>query len=397
MKKLLTSKLDTWIFDSYELSPNALALYRIFYSLFAIFIIIPGHPPYGFYGFLNGMPGDFFLPPPGPMMLFGTFPPGWFFVLIEAVLLLSLISLFLGWKTRLSSLIVAMCFLLGNGFSYSLGKINHDMFLMLVPLIMQFTNWGSTWSVDKLFREETSTSTLQDKETHNWPITLLSLLLGFMMFTAGFPKILGGWLDPDKFATYGHLINQHFVNSRTALLSEFFLNLNFPLFWTVIDYLTVFFEVGFLFAIFRPKMVPMFCAFAVVFHFGVMMMLNISFIPNLAIYSLFLFSWNSISEQNRVVNFLNSSFNSTSSLMKSLRINAISIRLNILVVIFTTTLILLFIGSPLNQLNHIVDFDSDLLFLEVVVLCFYLPIASVVILSPLVKKRFHKSYFEYFG
>lgn len=391
------SKLDTWIFDSYRFSPEALALYRIFYALFAIFIIIPGHPPYGYYGFLNGFPGDFFLPPPGPMMLFGTFPPGWVFVLIEVLLIVSLISLLLGCKTRWSSILVGICFLIGNGFSYSLGKINHDLFLPLIPLIMLFSNWGSIWSVDDLIRQKFGHMRASKEDVQNWPITLLTLFLGFMMFTAGFPKILGGWLDPGKFATYGHLLNQHFVNSRTALLSEFFINLNSPVFWTIIDYLTIIFEIGFLFAIIKPKLVRLFCALAVIFHFGVMMMLNISFLPNLAIYSLFLFNWNYIAKNSRIQMLLNSTFNTESTLLKNLRFNAIPVRTNIIVIITLIALILLFVGSPFNLLNNMIDFDSDLLFLEVVILSIYLPIALLVILSNFPKKRFHKTYYDYFG
>jgi uncharacterized membrane protein YphA (DoxX/SURF4 family) len=392
-----STTFDIWIFDSYQLTAEALALYRIFYSLFAIFIIIPGHPPYGFYGFLNGLPGDFFLPPPGPMMLFGSFPPGWVFVLIEAMLLMALISLLLGWKTRLSSIIVAFCFLLGNGFSYSLGKINHDLFLPLIPFVMLFSNWGSTWSIDNLLKSQRNKNETVVISVNNWPVTLLTLFLGFMMFTAGFPKILGGWLDPDKFATYGHLLNQHFVNSRTALLSEFFINLNVPVFWTVIDYFTIIFEIGFLFAIIKPKLVRLFCGIAVIFHFGVMMMLNISFIPNLAIYSLFLFNWNKISQNYRVNSLFNKTLNKESAVVNRLRIGNLSVHINILVVIVITSLILLFIGSPLNLLNHLIDPNSDLLFLEVVILSFYIPVAIIVILSLFLKKRFHKTYFDYFG
>jgi uncharacterized membrane protein YphA (DoxX/SURF4 family) len=391
------SKFDSWIFDSYQFSPDALALYRIFYALFAIFIIIPGHPPYGYYGFLNGLPGDFFLPPPGPMMFFGTFPPGWVFVLIEGALIVSLISLLIGWKTSFSSIIVAICFLVGNGFSYSLGKINHDLFLPLIPLVMLFSNWGSAWSIDGLIRQQFGNPKHPKEDVQNWPITLLTLFLGFMMFTAGFPKILGGWLDPGKFATYGHLLNQHFVNSRTALLSEFFINLNVPIFWTLIDYFTIIFEIGFLFAIIKPKLVRLFCALAIIFHFGVMMMLNISFLPNLTIYSLFLFNWNLIANNLGIQKHFNSAFNTESTVLKRFRFKALTVRVNIVAIVIIISFILLFIGSPLNLFNKIIDFDSDLLFLEVVILSIYLPIALLGILSNFPKKRFHKTYFDYFG
>lgn len=397
------SRFDTWIFKSYSFSPRAFALYRIFFALFALFIIMPGHPPYGYYGFLNGLPGDFFLPPPGPMMLFGTFPQGWFFILIEAILVFSLLSLLIGWKTRLSSLTIGICFLLGNGFSYSLGKINHDLFLPLIPLVMLLTNWGAVWSLDEILskiRPENQTPDNTDKNNEtspNWPVTLLTLFLGFMMFTAGFPKILGGWLNPGNYATYGHLINQYFVNDRTALLSEYFLNLELPVFWMLIDYVTIFFEIGFLFAIIKSKYVRLFCSFAVLFHFGVMIMLNISFIPNLTIYSLFLFNWEAISKSSPVQNFFNKIYSRENDLIKKLPFKTFTIYSTIFILISLSTLILLILGSPLNLLNEIINFDSDLHFLEVVILTLYVPVAALVIINKISKKRFHKSFLHYFG
>jgi hypothetical protein len=46
------------------------------------------------------------------------------------------------------SIATGLLILTGNGFAYSMGKINHDLLLAAIPLVMAFSNWGSAWSLD---------------------------------------------------------------------------------------------------------------------------------------------------------------------------------------------------------------------------------------------------------
>jgi hypothetical protein len=114
-----------------------------------------------------------------------------------------------------------------------------------------------------------------------------------MMFTAGFPKILGGWLDFSTQATQGHLLNQFYVRERQDLLAEAAVNFQNPLFWELLDWGTVLFEVGFLFALIKMKWFKWFLCLAVIFHFSTMMFLNIAFLPNFLAYAIFL-NWDRI-------------------------------------------------------------------------------------------------------
>ena len=243
-------------------------------------------PSRGVYEFLGGMPADFYAPPPGPMMFFDHFPSEAIFRVLQGLLIGALISLFLGFKTKSVSILTGLLLLTIKGFVYSLGKINHDILLAVVPLVMAFSGWGGVYSIDAI-RADKSISHAQ-----SWTLTLLALILGFMMFTAGLPKILGGWLDIHSHAAQGHFFKQYFVRGRQDLLASQALNINATI-WECMDYLTVLFETSFLLAIFHTRSTRIYICFAVLFHFSLMMILNISFLPNFVAYAAFL-NWDHI-------------------------------------------------------------------------------------------------------
>jgi uncharacterized membrane protein YphA (DoxX/SURF4 family) len=270
--------LDRWIFESYVVTPEGLGLYRIAFSLFALLFLTPGSAEYVRFSFLGGLPDVFFLPPLGPMQWTSGFPPGELFVLLEALLILSLTAMLFGYYTRTASVATTMLFLVGYGFAYSLGKINHNILFVLLPFVMAFSNWGAAYSFDAQTRRGART-------VASWPLVLLLLLTGFAMFTAGLPKILGGWLDPNTQATYGRFVRQFFVHGRRDLLAPLAIDLQSPVLWEVFDVATVCFEVGFLIAIMHPFTTRLFAVGAIAFHTGVTLVLNIAFVPNYIVYA----------------------------------------------------------------------------------------------------------------
>lgn len=274
--KKLSSR--SWIFNSFRVTAEGLALYRVFTALFILSFLLPNME---MYEFLGGLPDDFYTPPPGPMWLFDGFPTATVFNLLHAVLIISLISLLVGFRTSYASILTGVILLIIKGFFYSVGKINHDLLVAVVPIFMAFSSWGAAYSVDSYYQ-------ISDKKVYSWPLTLLALTIGFMMFTAGFPKLLGGWLSIDSQATLGHFFKQFYINSRQDLLAETLINYDNRFFWELLDYGTVLFEIGFLVAVFRPLTTRIFISIAVIFHSSIMMILNISFLPNFVAYAAFL-------------------------------------------------------------------------------------------------------------
>lgn len=287
----MKQKFENWIDDTWRISPGGAGLLRIVTSLYILFFLIPGNGP-GHFKYLSELPDQFFMPPPGPMALFQGFPPLLFFHSLLFILFISLMLLAIGYRTKMVSILSGILILILQGFIYSVGKVNHEILTGIFPVLMAFTNWGAAYSVDS-FRQKSSAQV-----TESWPLTLLALLIGFMMFTAGVPKILGGWLDPSTQAVQGHLFNQYFLRGRDALLAARLVNLDQPLFWEFLDWATIFFEIGFLAAVWKRSWFRVFLVFAVFFHYSTMLILNIPFIQNLMLYAAFL-NWDRI---DRVLN-----------------------------------------------------------------------------------------------
>jgi len=293
MESTKKNRFSNWIFNSFSVTAEGLALYRIFAALFLLLFLLPATQ---IYSFLGTLPADFFNPPPGPMGLFQEFPSEMVFFAMHYLLITSLISLLVGFKTKFSSIVAGVLFLSLKGFFYSVGKINHDLLIAVVPLVMAFSGWGKSLSVDSLMKSKSHTV----REVQNWPLVLLALMLGFMMFTAGFPKILGGWLDVGTQATYGHYFKQFFLNGRQDLLASHALAIENKIAWELLDYGTVVFETGFLLAIMHPKSTRVFVCIAVIFHFSTMVLLNIAFLPNFLAYAAFL-NWTSIHQKTEQI------------------------------------------------------------------------------------------------
>lgn len=274
------SKFSYWIFNSYQPTKEGLGLYRIFSALFILFFLLPSVE---MYQFLGSLPSEFYSPPPGPMLIFDGFPPEIVFYILHSVLIIALLCLLLGFKTPVASITTGMVLLVIKGLFYSVGKINHDLLVVALPMVMAFSQWGAAYSIDSL-RDKSN----KEPKVYGWPLVLLALMIGFMMFTAGFPKILGGWLYWDTQATFGHFFKQYFLNSRQDLLANYALQIDNRFLWEFLDYGTVIFEAGFLLAILTPRTTRLFVCFAVIFHFSIMMMLNIAFLPNFLAYAAFL-------------------------------------------------------------------------------------------------------------
>lgn len=339
----IRSWLDRWIFDSYTVTAEGLGLYRITYALFALLFIAPGHSANASFAWLATIPDVFFQPPPGPMQLVSGFPPVLFFELLHGLLVLSLTAVLFGYYTRTASVFTTLLFLIGYGFSFSLGKINHNILFVLLPAGMALSNWGAAYSLDAQEKRPFPT-------TKSWPIVLVMLVTGFAMFTAGLPKILGGWLDPSTQAAQSRLIHQFFGKERQALLAPFATTIESPFLWEVFDVATVCFEIGFLIAIFSPITTRLFAVLAIGFHTGVMLVLNIAFLGNLIVYAAVL-PWTTLA----------CAFARHSAF--SIRIRSVWEQRGLLLLTAGTFYV---VGSPLRYLDAVFVFASDLPFSSVI-------------------------------
>lgn len=284
----MRTALDRWLFDTFLVSPEGLALYRIAFALFTLLVFTPGHAALLDFSFVGTLPNAFFLPPPGPLMLLPGTPPVWLLDALHLLLTVSLVALLVGYRTRWASWAVFGLLLTGYGLAFSVGKINHVMLFVLLPLVMSLTNWGAAYSLDAQVRRT-------PRVVQAWPLALLALLIGFAMFTAGFSKFIGGWLDPTTQATQGHFVKQFFARERQDFLAPWLLQVDSVVFWELLDWGTVLFEMGFLAAAFRKRTMRLFIAAAIGFHLSTMLILNIAFVFNYIVYAAFI-DWTRVAQ-----------------------------------------------------------------------------------------------------
>ena len=272
---LLLNKFDRWIHQSYPISPEQLGLYRMVYACFILFLI--GTPKVAWLA--NMHPGMFHPPHPSIASLaFKSFPPAAVLHTLDVLMILLAFAILVGWKTRSASILFTLTVIFAKSFEYSLGKINHDLIVYTVPFVLAFANWGAAYSFDA--RRSTK------KTIAAWPITLMAVLLCFCIFTAGYPKLLAGWLNTDTLAVKGKLFTHYFVQGRQDLLAGFFIGLQSPLFWEFNDWAAVLLELAFLPAIICARSLRSLIAVMLVFHTMVLLMLNIVFVPLYIVYLL---------------------------------------------------------------------------------------------------------------
>lgn len=272
MKSLL-SRFDIWV-QSGPFNPRDLARYRVAYGLLML-VSLPR------YSWVSSLTPEYFNPPPGPLMLFPGFAPFWFLTGVEMLLALCFACIVFGVYVRASSIAATALMLIGYGSVYSTGKVSHSILFVILPLVMSFVPWGARGGFDQPRRRAPLTISQS-------PMRYMALLIGLAYLTAGAQKLLSGWLDPTSQATQGHFFRSIIANGRDQWLAQFFSTFDVPIFWEFMDFSTIVLEVGIIFAVITWKSFRIFLAIAAIFHLGVLLMLNIGFNGNLAVYAAFI-------------------------------------------------------------------------------------------------------------
>jgi hypothetical protein len=234
---------------------------------------------------------DYFFTPPELSIanIFDSFPNQTFFIVLSLINIISFFFIFWGLWTKYSSIIFTCTYILGSNFVFSFGKIDHGIFLYITPFILGLAGWGKFYSIDSWRRQiqhSGEDSGFTDRKT--FIISVLALLIGFSFFTAGIVKVYGGWWKWDVEAVRYHLYDHFYSWERVKYLAKFFIGIDNHLFWKLLDYLTLFFEVGFLASVVNRNILKYFLSAAVIFHCLVLLMFNITFAANLIVYLLFI-------------------------------------------------------------------------------------------------------------
>lgn len=263
------------VVDSYRDTGSDLAVFRVLYASYVFVHKVPTA------GWISDAPVAFFRPPIGLAAISVSFPPLWWVVSWNVMLVVSIVMLLFGYRTKVASIGVAVTLLVLNSWEYSIGKINHDILLVIAPAILAWSGWGNSLSLDahrNQIRDERSAARMR---------ALLALIVGYAMFTAGFSKAWTGWLDPEMKCTYSHLVRNYYTTGRSTMITEIALTVGGGAYWKLADWATVALEVAFLPAVVNRRWFCWVAALASVFHVGVLLMFGISFAANIIVYGAF--------------------------------------------------------------------------------------------------------------
>lgn len=233
---------------------------------------------------LASAPQAFFAPSISLAALFNGFPPTAVFTLLNMFLALCICFLLVGYRTRYVSVGVTVLLIMINSWGYALGKINHDILLVLTPMVLSPSGWGEALSLDALRIEAKGDSLPRG----NWCVALLAFLIGICMLSSGWDKASNGWLDPTIHSTYGHMITNMVVTGRQPWLADMAIRWMPMWMWELGDWFAVVLEIGFLPAVFSRRVFFPVLVLACVFHFAIWALYDIPFGANIMCYAAFL-------------------------------------------------------------------------------------------------------------
>lgn len=191
--------------DSVETDVRSLAMVRVIFGVFTLLI-----NPLSV-GWLAGMPRALFNPQPMSIAnWFPSFPSAATAAVIDGLLVVTAACILLGIRTRLAAPLHALLLILGAGFQYAFGKIDHGMMFPVFLLLLSRTDWGTVFALlPDAPRGGTANRTAP---------AFLALLLCYGFFTAGVLKA-AFWcdFDPDTGGFLQWFYNRGFFGSRAPL------------------------------------------------------------------------------------------------------------------------------------------------------------------------------------
>ncbi|MCU1513725.1 MAG: hypothetical protein JWO10_815 [Microbacteriaceae bacterium] len=275
VNRLWTGAQDavTWITAGYRPSARPLAVVRMLFALDVLFL------PYDI-SWIPTMPAQAWYPPPGPFELFTSLPSPGFILGLEIVRAVVALWLLLGWSTLAASIAMTVVSLLCHGLCWSFGNIHHLILYDLAPLALGIVGWGAAWSIDSLRKRNRPPTA-----PAGYPMFLFAIVIAFAMFTAAIPKLLSGWLDPAREATHSYVTRDLVLQTGPGPLTEWALQIDSPVFWKFLDYVTLFGEGTLIILMFFPGLFRLGLLLISAFHIGVWLLLGIDFSEQVFVYA----------------------------------------------------------------------------------------------------------------
>ncbi len=187
-----------WLTRPAHNAAGRMGLYRIVYSLFYLWFL--SHMRFSELSLVPHSLWD-------PTILFRRLSPlpGIAYPTMEILLVMALVLLLVGYKTRLATLITL---LMGFGLAiFRTGLLTQERTILVptfyVPLFMLLSNWGATYSVDALLRQKRGLPAVDPKASswrYIWPARGLLVIISLLFLSATITKCIQiDWLANPRF------------------------------------------------------------------------------------------------------------------------------------------------------------------------------------------------------
>ncbi len=189
----LEDRFERWLTAPAVHAAGRIGLARIVYCLFYLWILARLH----YTEAAQRIPIQW-----EPTTIFSTLPPPTANTLSlgESLLAALLVLLLVGFLTRWVTVgvLIVGCLLMAADHAAFLADRTSALTVFFVPLLMTFSRWGSTYSLDFLLRKRRGQpvpGVMDSAWQYIWPAQALLLILAFLFMTGGFRKLRSGdWL-----------------------------------------------------------------------------------------------------------------------------------------------------------------------------------------------------------
>src|SRR5690606_1404527 len=205
-------RLANWAARFGPFTLGGLGLFRVFFASWRIVFDLPA------VGWAANLPNAVYDPPPSLAALLSEFPPAPVLHGLDVLAVALMMCILFGYHTNLSFILFVATLLALNHVRFSFGKVEHDIVLLLLPLVMAFSGCGERYSLDER-RRRTASRPVPSESMSRWPVPMMAGLVAFGFATAALPKAIG-WIDLNL-ATSGvraWALRALYLNERDALL-----------------------------------------------------------------------------------------------------------------------------------------------------------------------------------
>ena len=293
----LEKKYSRWLNSPVPNAAGRMGLFRILYSLFSLWLCSYLH-----YDEMSLIPAEQW--EPTLLLAWLDKPPYFLIPTCEALLVAALTLLLVGYQTRFAT---CMVFLLGvflTAVRIGLFMAEHLFIVQYfyIPLLMIFSYWGDTYSIDSILRgrQDKFTPRVQNPSwRYFWPSKGLLVVYTLLMFSSAYSKILAwDWLSNPHFVgnliaikTIGSYLDNGFpINPISIWISQQ------PWLYIPMQYGTLIFEAISIFILFSPVIRFFFFRIIPIFHFANIFLMGIPFATVIGIYLAFP-DWQTIYER----------------------------------------------------------------------------------------------------